>query len=231
MNHKTLLQKILFRKSKNPTHVNYIPVLGFEHLSEYYDIIMSLSGLGIRFKRKISKLVSSSQTASHIVDIGCGTGTQLIALCETYPDADIVGIDIDASLLKKAKERITTWGKKATLSLASATQTRMKSNSIDLCFSTLVFHHLTHEQKIAAFSEAFRILKPGGTFLLTDWGKLWFTPFRWLLIFEDQTRLEDHIQGKIPQFAQDAGFVIIKSTKVKPTGIYSWELKKPETSV
>lgn len=230
MNQKTILQRLLFRKeSKTVTHVNFIPVLGFEHLSEYYDAIMFLSGLGKNFKKRISALVSPSKHSLHIADIGCGTGTQLSALCEVYPFAHITGIDLDASLLKKARERIAPHANRVHLSVASATDTKLERNSLDLCFSTLVFHHLTHQQKIDAFTEVYRILKPGGTFLLTDWGELWFTPFRYLLIFEDQERLEDHIHGRIPSFAHDAGFTLLKTTKVKPTGIWAWEFKKPET--
>ena len=228
MNKKTYLQKLLFGNDTSSSD-EHIPVLGFAKITKYYDVILYISGLGKRFKQKISTLPSLKNPPEVVVDLGCGTGTQLRILHTLYPKATTIGIDPDSAVLQDLKTDLKAQNIPLTLINASATETTLQTNSVSICYSTLTFHHLTSEEKVQAFREVYRILKPGGTFLLTDWGKLWFTPFRYLLIFEDQERLEDHINDRIPSFAHNAGFTLLKTTKVKPTGIWAWEFKKPET--
>ena len=110
---------------------------------------------------------------------------------------------------------------------ADAAQMPFEEGSVDVCFSTLSFHHMPTEVKKQAFKEVFRILKPGGTFLLTDWGATRVEFLRWLLLFEVQEYLNDHFRGCMPVYAHDAGFSLEKQTRVKPTGIWSWKFRKP----
>ncbi len=47
-----------------------------------------------------------------IVDIGCGTGEKTAGIAKTFPDADVVGVDINPPSLKKARELATRQGLK-----------------------------------------------------------------------------------------------------------------------
>jgi len=44
-------------------------------------------------------------------------------------------------------------------------------NSFDRVVSSLVFHHLTRENKIHSLKEVFRVLKPQGELHVLDFGK------------------------------------------------------------
>lgn len=43
--------------------------------------------------------------------------------------------------------------------------------SMDVVISSLFFHHLTTNQKREALEEICRVLRPGGTLHVADWGK------------------------------------------------------------
>jgi len=210
------------------TKKRYVPLLRWNFLHFLYNPLIRLSGLGERFKQKITVRAQTLNPPGRIVDIGCGTGMHLKILRKTYPQAEIIGIDPDYVHIEELRVTLNTASPNPiTLISAYADALPLKENSVDLCFSTMTFHHLSIEDKRAAFSEIYRTLKPGGLFMLTDWGILWTKKFRWLLIFEKQKYLDAHVNGHISSLATEAGFVIKSTLKVKPTGIWSWSLQKP----
>jgi S-adenosylmethionine-diacylgycerolhomoserine-N-methlytransferase len=46
-------------------------------------------------------------TNPHILEVGCGTGKNLISLKQRYPDAQITGVDLSRDMLGKARKKIT----------------------------------------------------------------------------------------------------------------------------
>ncbi len=206
---------------------NHVPVLRWKALTPFYDCVLTLSGLGVSFKRKITSRSLGSLVPNTIVDIGSGTGTHLRILRTLYPHAHISGVDPDHALVHALNTNPSFQKLSITLHADSATTLPFASNSIDVCFSTLTFHHLTTHDKHGALREAFRVLKPGGIFVLTDWGKTRIPFLKWLLIFEEKTLLEDHLAGRIPSFAHDAGFLKDIEVRVKPSGIWMWRFIKP----
>jgi ubiquinone/menaquinone biosynthesis C-methylase UbiE len=119
-----------------------------------------------RFK---SELIDAAAIDSghRVLDIACGTGTLLQMVAERHPGAALTGIDIDPKVLARAKAKI---GTKAVLELASATALPFASGTFDIVLSSLAFHHLTREEKVAAMQEVRRVLRPGGEFHLGDFG-------------------------------------------------------------
>jgi S-adenosylmethionine-diacylgycerolhomoserine-N-methlytransferase len=50
-----------------------------------------------------------------ILEIGCGTGRNLAELAQVFPHAEIVGLDLSAEMLRKARERIEIYGPRVSL--------------------------------------------------------------------------------------------------------------------
>ncbi|GIW04607.1 MAG: hypothetical protein KatS3mg059_1227 [Thermomicrobiales bacterium] len=100
-------------------------------------------------------LESSLAHAARVLDVGCGTGNYAIALRHRC-DISVVGIDPSKSMLEQAAERSRDvhWicGRAEVLPFAA--------QSFDLIFSVDVVHHI--RDRLAAFREARRVLRPGG---------------------------------------------------------------------
>lgn len=208
------------------TKQSFVPLLKYHWLGGSYDIILFFSGLGIWFKRKITSYADRHKDVCEIADLGCGTGTQLQAIREQFPLAQITGIDPDANLLKSIQEKHMD----PSLALYEAYMQDLPfpSDKFDLCFCTLTLHHLASEDKLLALQEAFRVIKPGGQFILTDWGVSRIPFMQSLLIFEEAKKTADHFANKIPLYIEEADFFIEQSIRVKPSGIWTWVLRKPK---
>lgn len=102
--------------------------------------------------------------ARRVLDLGCGTGRSVL---RRGPDATAplvsVGLDFSEGMLRQARQTHPN----LQLVRATAQQPPFKSNSFDLVYSHLAFHHFPDKPQVA--KEAFRLLRPGGAFaVLTD---------------------------------------------------------------
>jgi SAM-dependent methyltransferase len=97
-----------------------------------------------------------------IADVGCGTGNQLAANRSRYPAMPMIGIDLSIGMLRKArsKEPSIAWVQ------GSGDCLPIASGSIDYLTNQFSYHHVADQA--ALFAEFFRVLKPGGRFVLTD---------------------------------------------------------------
>jgi ubiquinone/menaquinone biosynthesis C-methylase UbiE len=99
-----------------------------------------------------------------VVDIGCGGGIYCKAWAQLRADR-VIGVDFSRVMLSAAEENcrdqtsISFW-------LGDAHQTGLPSQSADIVFSRAVIHHLADLP--AFFSEARRLLRPGGLCLVQD---------------------------------------------------------------
>jgi ubiquinone/menaquinone biosynthesis C-methylase UbiE len=101
---------------------------------------------------------------AHIADIGCGGGIYSRAWSELGA-ATVVGVDFSAQMIGDARE---TSASHANLSFTQgdAANTGLPNAAFDIVFSRAVIHHLP--DIAAAFTEAFRTLKPGGKLIVQD---------------------------------------------------------------
>lgn len=99
-----------------------------------------------------------------LLDVGCGTGQLLAAAHAHTPDAILAGVDPSRSMLGVARRRVP--GSVALLQ-ASAEGLPVRSGSIDWLVMTSVLHRV--HDPLATRREFRRVLRPGGTLVLTDW--------------------------------------------------------------
>ncbi len=104
-----------------------------------------------------------------IVDYGCGAGGFLRYIEHNYNKAkNLIGLDISEVMINKAKSlHIKT--SQINYSLIEPFDTRFKDNSIDYVVSTWVTCSISDKNDVASvFKEIFRILKPGGKYIILN---------------------------------------------------------------
>lgn len=106
--------------------------------------------------------------AKTVLDIGCGTGGIDFLLATKYAVARVTGIDVDAGLIARCKREARERG----LDAVRFEQVRpgplpFGDLSFDVAFSKDSMIHI--EDKHAIFKEVFRVLKPGGMYVASDW--------------------------------------------------------------
>jgi arsenite methyltransferase len=103
-----------------------------------------------------------------VLDLGCGAGVDtIIAAMLTGPSGAVTGIDLVPEMLAKARENARMAGvNNVLLRESSAEQLPFPDDSFDAVISNGVLNLVV--DKIKALDEIFRVLKPGGRFLLAD---------------------------------------------------------------
>jgi len=107
------------------------------------------------------------QPGAEILDIGCGFGASSLYLARNY-GADATGITISPVQVEMANRAAAATRARARFLLMDA-ESMSFANQFDLLWSVESISHYLNVEKF--FASAVRLLKPGGTFALTDWFK------------------------------------------------------------
>lgn len=184
----------------------YIPALNKRWLTPVYDLVLRWVMHEKTFKKFLVENAGFFP-GSKVLDLGCGTGTLTIQMKQYQPDMEVFGLDGDPEVLKIAMAKAAAAGVSIYWEEGLAYQLPYPAAFFDRVISSLVIHHLSTPQKIAAFQEVRRVLKPGGLFHLMDFGKptnLWM----WLvsIVIRNMEEAGDNIHGKLPSLLEKAGF-------------------------
>ncbi|HUI29026.1 MAG TPA: methyltransferase domain-containing protein [Candidatus Acidoferrales bacterium] len=99
-----------------------------------------------------------------ILDVGCGTGTQL-ALYQRG-GCKLFGIDLSPAMLAIARQRL---GETADLRLEDASQMTFDSRTFDLVTMVLTLHEMPARLRSAVLQECKRVVKTDGRIMLMDY--------------------------------------------------------------
>ena len=110
----------------------------------------------------------------NVLEIGCGTGRNLVKAAESYPDALLFGIDISAEMLETAHQAAKRAGiaDRTRLERADATHfdpaALFGQSSFDRIFISYAVSMIPQWQSV--IQESIRHLKPGGELHIVDFG-------------------------------------------------------------
>ncbi len=104
-----------------------------------------------------------------VMDIGCGIGGIDVILVRDYGAATVTGLDVEAPLVRRARERAERAGlaDRIAIRLVEPGPFPLPDASFDVVFSKDSMIHIPG--KAALFAEVSRVLRPGGVFVASDW--------------------------------------------------------------
>ncbi len=104
-----------------------------------------------------------------VLDIACGTGRSLRMIRGALPKAALFGTDLSPAYLRKANQLLSEIpGELPQLLQANAEKLPYLDNHFQGLTSVFLFHELPASARQEVINEAFRVLQPGGVFIICD---------------------------------------------------------------
>ncbi|MGI0056358.1 MAG: class I SAM-dependent methyltransferase [Nitrosarchaeum sp.] len=98
-----------------------------------------------------------------VLEIGCGIGRILIPMSKIF--GKVIGVDISPAMLKICKTKTQKYSNIVLYENNGVELDMIKDNSIDFCYSVVVFQHIPEKSIIQNYlKEIKRVLKTGGIF-------------------------------------------------------------------
>lgn len=156
----------------------FVPALGFHWLSALYDPLIRSWSAAARMR---SSVIDALELAPgmRLLELGAGPGRLAIDIKRRHPEVTIEAVDIDHGMIARAQRNAGRAGVDVAFHVADVTQLP-ELGTFDRVYSTMVFHHLSPEAKLAALATARRVLRPGGCFVVADFGRP-RDPLQWAL--------------------------------------------------
>lgn len=149
-----------------------------------------------------------------VLEIGCGTGRNLILAAQRYPSARFFGIDVSSAMLETAEASVARAGISHCITLAQADASRLDTQAVfgmrgfDRVFVSYALSMIPPWQ--AALERALDAVAPGGALHVVDFGEQSGLPsvFRaglraWLRKFSVLPRAE--LEAELRRLAADTG--------------------------
>ena len=118
-----------------------------------------------------------------VLEIGCGTGRNLIVAAQAWPDARFFGIDISEAMLETARAKVAKAGLAGKITLAQGDATAFDAQALfgiaefDRIFQSYTLSMIPDWQ--GAIREAAAKLAPGGRLDIVDFGQQTGLPLLW----------------------------------------------------
>jgi S-adenosylmethionine-diacylgycerolhomoserine-N-methlytransferase len=110
-----------------------------------------------------------------VLEVGCGTGRNLILTARQYPDAELYGFDISRMMLETAEQNIKRVGFSERIRVAEGDAADFSAKSI---FGAPYFDRVFISYAVSmippwrtAISQAYAAVRPGGSLHIVDFGQ------------------------------------------------------------
>ncbi|KAL0301435.1 UNVERIFIED_CONTAM: Arsenite methyltransferase [Sesamum radiatum] len=167
---------------------------------------------------------SGNSTIREILDIGCSVGVSTRFLADKFPSAKVTGLDLSPYFLAVAqyKDNKMNQGTEPIRWIhGNGENTGLPSKSFDLVSIAYVFHECPERAIKNMVKEAFRLLRPGGTFAITDnspKSKILqeLSPVLFTLMKSTEPFLDEYYLTDLEGTLQQVGFVNVQSVLTDP---------------
>lgn len=155
----------------------------FDNISGNYDLLNRILSMGIdvSWRKKVVKSVQN-QNPSTILDIATGTGDLAIAMAKAT-QAKITGFDLSAGMLEVGKRKVSEekLDNRIEMIQGDAENMPFDDNSFDVI--TVAFGVRNFENLKKGLDEIYRVLKPGGKFIILEFSQPESFPMKQLYNF------------------------------------------------
>ncbi|MGE5445531.1 MAG: class I SAM-dependent methyltransferase [Ignavibacteriales bacterium] len=183
----------------------YLPAAGHDWILPLYDPIVNLIGGDVARKALLDQ--AAIQPSHRVLDIGCGTGTLVTMIKRLHPDVEVVGLDPDPKALTRARRKAERASVSIQFDQGFADELPYPEASFDRVFSSFMFHHLPQDDKDKALRAVRRVLKPGGSLNMLDFGGPESSADGFLArLLNSSHHLRDNSEGRILTLMSQAGF-------------------------
>ncbi|MEM6837256.1 MAG: class I SAM-dependent methyltransferase [Cyanobacteria bacterium P01_C01_bin.120] len=166
-----------------------------------------------------------------ILDVACGTARTLKMVREVFPDVSLFGIDLSPAYLRKANQFLSeTPGTLPQLVQGKAEEMPYRDDYFDALICVFLFHELPGPIRQKIINEAYRVTKPGETFIICDSIQMIDTPelepvmINFPALFHEPF-YRDYTQDNLTERLSRAGFIDIE-TEIHFFSKY-WVARKP----
>lgn len=106
---------------------------------------------------------------ARVLDIGCGSGGITVALVRDHHATAVVGVDVEGPVCDHARRRVAAAGLDHRIEIRRVEPgvLPLDDEAVDVVFSKDAIVHIADKDMLAR--EAFRVLRPGGWFVASDW--------------------------------------------------------------
>ena len=197
---------------------DYVPGMGHDWLLPLYDPLNRLLGIASVHRPLVDQ--AEIRPGHRVLEIGCGTGNLMLLAKRLHPDAEVVGLDPDPKALARARRKAGRKALPVRLDLGFAQELPYPDASFDRVLSALMFHHLGPDEKEKALREVRRVLKPGGSLHLLDFGGAKASSDRFMAhLSHRHGRLRDNFEDRIPTLMREAGLAEAKEVAHRVTKV------------
>ena len=152
-----------------------------------------------RFALIVRMVRETRESLSRLLNIGCGPGSLMVSLLESFPEAEVFGVDSEPLMLLLARERLAEFNDRSRLVLADLREPSWSESlpvPVDAVVSATALHWLSPEALAALYGQLAQILRPGGIFLNADHAGSDYAPIQtaWER-HRDEMRREEGITG------------------------------------
>lgn len=120
-------------------------------------------------KRSLETFQGVAPWQTRVLDVACGTGRTLRMIRATLPQAALFGTDLSPTYLRKANQLLSELpGELPQLTQANAEELPYRDNHFHAVTCVFLFHELPPEARQHVIEQSFRVLQPGGSFIICD---------------------------------------------------------------
>ncbi|MDF5729190.1 MAG: class I SAM-dependent methyltransferase [Rhizonema sp. PD38] len=149
-----------------------------------------------------------------ILDLGCGTGSTTLLLKQTFPDAEVIGLDLSPYMLVRAEHKAQNANLDIVWRHGNAQETSFKSDSIDLVTASLLFHEIPSVSFEAVLRESLRLLVAGGQVLILDGNQKTLRQLEWLNNVFEEPYIREYAAGSMDASMSATGFEAVQTHDV-----------------
>ncbi|MBZ9650788.1 bifunctional demethylmenaquinone methyltransferase/2-methoxy-6-polyprenyl-1,4-benzoquinol methylase UbiE [Psychroflexus montanilacus] len=140
----------------------------FDNISENYDGLNRVISFGIdlKWRRRVIKMVKETQP-KFILDVATGTGDLAIAMADSNAEK-IIGLDISAGMLQVGKNKINAKNLNKRIEMVQADSEDLPYPDDTFDAITVAFGVRNFENLEKGLAEIYRVLSPGGIFVVLE---------------------------------------------------------------
>ena len=150
-----------------------------DHSAELYDLQVEILFNGTvdamrrrvlsPLRRGLNHFIDRSPGSIRVLDIATGTGRTLQQIRAALPHAELIGTDLSEAYLRQANRWLNTGTNPLVQLIRANGESSLAEETVQAVTCVFLLHELPGEARQNVLNEAWRVLEPGGVFVLADW--------------------------------------------------------------